>query len=125
MEVVSAAIGLVIPYLARAGGAVADEGLRALWQTMTARAEDAADDAAQGALTRLRADPEDPARKAAATQAVTTLAASDPAFQSELTEIVKRVADRTPDVTMSTTVSDNARVDKLVNIQSAGDVTIS
>ena len=38
---------------------------------------------------------------------------------------MKRLADRTPDVTMSTSVSDNARVEKLVNIQSAGDVTIS
>jgi hypothetical protein len=125
MEVVAAAIGLVIPYLARAGGAVADEGLRTLWAAMTARAEDAADDAARGALAGLHADPNDPARKDAATQAVTTLAAGDPAFRAELTEIVKRLADRTPDVTMSTTVSGNARVDKLTNIQSAGNVTIS
>ena len=125
MEVVSAAIALVVPYLARAGGAVADEGLRTLWAAMTARAEDAADDAARGALAGLHDNPNDPARKAAATDAVTTLVASDPQFRTELTEIVKRMADRTPNVTMSTSVSDNARVEKLVNIQSAGDVTIS
>jgi hypothetical protein len=124
MEIVSTAFGFLIPYLAHAGSDAADEGLRRLWSSMTARAEASSDDAARTALARLRDDPADPHHRAAAIDAVASLAARDAAFLAELRSLVESVKAERTDVAISTTVSDHARIEKQVNIGTAGDVTI-
>lgn len=131
MEVVSAAIALIVPYLAGAAGAAggaagraADEGVRRLWRSMIQNAEREVDGGASSALRRLRQNPTDSATQAAAVDAVRALAAGDPQFLDSLRAMVREAGPVGHDITMTTNLSGDARIGKQINIGSAGDVTI-
>lgn len=131
MEVVSAAIALIVPYLAGAAGAAggaagraADEGVRRLWRSMIQNAEREVDGRASSALRRLRQNPTDSATQAAAVDAVRALAAGDPQFLDSLRAMVREAGPVGHDITMTTNLSGDARIGKQINIGSAGDVTI-
>jgi len=131
MEVVSAAIALVVPYLAGAAGAAgsaagraADEGVRRLWSSMMRNAEREVDGRASSALRRLRQNPADSATQAAAVDAVQSLAASDPQFLDSLRTMVREADSARHNITMTTNLSGDAQIGKQINIGSPGDVTI-
>jgi hypothetical protein len=131
VEVVSAAIALIVPYLAGAAGAAggaagraADEGVRRLWRSMMQNAEREVDGRASSALRRLRQNPTDSATQAAAVDAVRALAAGDPQFLDSLRAMVREAGPVGHDITMTTNLSGDARIGKQINIGSAGDVTI-
>jgi len=131
VEVVSAAIALIVPYLAGAAGAAggaagraADEGVRRLWRSMIQNAEREVDGRASSALRRLRQNPTDSATQAAAVDAVRALAAGDPQFLDSLRAMVREAGPVGHDITMTTNLSGDARIGKQINIGSAGDVTI-
>ena len=131
MEVVSAAIALIVPYLAGAAGAAggaagraADEGVRRLWRSMIQNAEREVDGRASSALRRLRQNPTDSATQAAAVDALRALAAGDPQFLDSLRAMVREAGPVGHDITMTTNLSGDARIGKQINIGSAGDVTI-
>jgi hypothetical protein len=131
MEVVSAAIALVVPFLASAAGAAGnaagratDEGVRRLWRSMMRNAEREDDGGASSALRRLRENPTDPATQAAAVEALRSLAASDPQFLEGLRTMVTEADSAGHNIAMTTNLSGDAQIGKQINIGSAGDVTI-
>ena len=131
MEVVAAAIALVVPYLAGAAGAAgdaagraADDGVRRLWHSMMHSAERQGGDGAGSALRRLRQNPTDPATQTAAVAAMQSLAAGDPQFLEALRAMVREADSPGHNVTMTTNLSGDAHIGKQINIGSTGDVRI-
>jgi len=86
-----AVVGWLAGHAAQVAGGVVDsavaDGVRRLWDAVAARFR--GDPAAEGALARLREQPENPLRRGAVEDHLHELVASDPEFARTLAELVR------------------------------------
>ena len=130
MDIASAAIALLAPYLAKAGksfaskvGEAAFEGTKALLAAIRGKFKADEDPYAEMTIERLEQLPEDSGRQAALASVVAEKAAQDPAFADEIKRLVEGATGGRPVGAFLTQVY-GGEVGKIVNIQNAGIVNI-
>jgi hypothetical protein len=122
--IAQSAVTLLTPYLAKAGEVVVNRVGEAIYQVITRRFGEKRDDYAQKTLERLEEKPTDEGRQEAMATVITQSAQADPSFAEELAKLVKNASQDTTVAKFLTQVSGQATVDKIINIDRAGEVKI-
>jgi hypothetical protein len=130
LDPVSAAVALLVPYLAKFGEAVASkageaavEGGKAILEIIKRRLGRDADEYGRQTLTRLEAKPEDEGRQSALRSVLADKVMEDREFADDLERIVQQTTSNQPVGQFLTEVY-GGEVGKIVNIGSAGTVHI-
>jgi hypothetical protein len=131
LELAAAVVALLSPYLARAGGALAERAgqgvavaVSDLYRLVRRRFDDDPDAAARRALRDLEDQPGDEERQAALVDVLAAKVAAHSEFATELAELVRGVTDGRPVGHFLTQVY-GGEVGKIVNINEADHIVIN
>jgi len=122
------AVGLLAPYLAKAGEVIAEEagmaawkGAQALFNTIKKKVK--GDEYAEKTLKRLEEQPESPGRAAAFSEVLSEKIAEDPAFASLLEQSVQEAKGSGDNIHQEVRLSDHARAGDINMVGKGGAIT--